>query len=51
MKNYIFKNARVIDVARGIDSVGDIGVVDGVIVEAAQVKDPEVIDLSGKVLT
>ena len=37
---YILKNARVIDPARGIDAVGDIGVADGVVVEASEVKPP-----------
>ncbi len=50
MSNYILKNARVIDVANHLDSVGDIGVADGRICEASNVKSPEVIDLTGKVL-
>ena len=48
---YILKNARVIDPARGIDAVGDIGVADGVVVEASEVKNPAVIDLTGLVLS
>lgn len=51
MKDLILKNARVIDPARGIDSVGDIAVSNGVIIEAKDARDPEVIDLSGKVLS
>ena len=51
MKELLFRNARVIDVARNIDAVGDIGVVDGVISEVSHLKNPEVIDLSGKVLS
>ncbi len=51
MKNYIFKNARIIDPARNIDVKGDLGVVDGRIVDAAEVRSPEIIDLEGKVLT
>ena len=50
MKNYILKNARVIDPGRNIDSVGDIGVCGKLIEEPAKLKDPEVIDLKGKVL-
>lgn len=50
MSNYILKNARVIDVANHLDSIGDIGVADGRICEASNVKNPEVIDLTGKVL-
>ena len=51
MKNYILKNARVIDPGRNIDSVGDIGVCGKLIEEPAKLKDPEVIDLKGKVLS
>ena len=51
MKDMILKNARVIDPARGIDSIGDIAVSNGVIIEAKDAVDPEVIDLSGKVLS
>ena len=51
MKDLILKNARVIDPARGIDSIGDIAVSNGVIIEAKDAKDPEVVDLSGKVLS
>ena len=51
MKNYILKNARVIDPGRNIDSIGDIGVCGKLIEEPAKLKDPEVIDLTGKVLS
>ena len=51
MKDMILKNARGIDPARGIDSVGDIAISNGVIVEASQTTDPEVIDLSGKIVS
>lgn len=51
MKDMILKNARVIDPARGIDSVGDIAISNGVIVEASQVGDAEVIDLTGKIVS
>ena len=50
MKELLFRNARVIDVARNIDAVGDIGVADGVIAEPSHLRKPEEIDLSGKVL-
>ena len=51
MKDMILKNARVIDPARGIDSVGDIAISNGVVVEASQVGDAEVIDLTGKIVS
>ena len=51
MKDLILKNARVIDPARGIDSIGDIAVSNGVIIEARDARDPEVVDLTGKVLS
>ena len=51
MKDLILKNARVIDPARGIDSIGDIAVSNGVIIEAKDAVNPEVVDLSGKVLS
>ena len=51
MNEYILKNARVIDPGRNIDSVGDIGVsAEGLFAEPASLKNPEVIDLTGKVL-
>ena len=51
MKDMILKNARVIDPARGIDSIGDIAISNGVIVEASQTRDAEVIDLTGKIVS
>ena len=51
MKDIILKNARVVDPVRGIDSIGDIAVSNGVIIEAKDAKDPEVYDLSGKVVS
>ena len=51
MKNYILKNARVIDPGRNIDSIGDIGVCGRLVEEPSKLKDPEVIDLKGKVLS
>ncbi len=51
MKDLLFKNARIIDPVRNVDAKGDLGVSNGLIVEASEVKDATVIDLSGKVLT
>ncbi|MBE6377316.1 MAG: dihydroorotase [Lentisphaerae bacterium] len=51
MNELLLKNARIIDPARNIDKVGDIAVANGVIVDAAELKAPEVIDLTGKVLS
>ena len=51
MKDLILKNARVIDPARGIDSIGDIAISNGVIIEAKDAVNPEVVDLTGKVLS
>ncbi|MBE6357659.1 MAG: dihydroorotase [Lentisphaerae bacterium] len=51
MSELLLKNARIVDPARNIDEIGDIAVADGVIVEAASLKSPEVIDLTGKVLS
>ena len=51
MSDFILKNARVIDPVRQIDSVGDIAVSDGIIVEPGSVKNAKVYDLSGKVLS
>ena len=51
MKDIILKNARVVDPVRGIDSVGDIAVSNGIIIEAKDAKNPEVYDLTGKVLS
>ena len=51
MKDIILKNARVVDPVRGIDSIGDIAVSNGVIIEAKDAKDPEVYDLTGKVVS
>ena len=51
MSELLLKNARIIDPARNIDEIGDIAIADGVIVEASALKSPEVIDLTGKVLS
>jgi len=45
--NYIIRNARVIDPARGIDAVGDLGIMDGLLVEPREVRAPEEIDAKG----
>ena len=50
-KSYIFKGARVIDPARGVDAVMDIGVAEGRVVDPGQIANPEVVDLSGKILS
>ena len=49
--NLILKNARIIDPGRNIDTIGDIGIENGVIADPGKVKDAKVIDLTGKVLT
>ncbi len=48
-KNLIVRNARIIDPARNIDAVGDIGVMDGIFTDPGKVRDPEYIDASGLV--
>ena len=45
MSELLLKNARIVDPARNIDEVGDIAVADGVIVDAASLKAPEIIDV------
>ena len=47
---YIFKGARVIDPARGIDEVTDIGVADGCFADPGEIANPQVVELGGKVL-
>ncbi len=49
--NFILKGGRVIDPARGIDRVMDIGVADGIITAPEAVGNPEIIDVSGLVVT
>ena len=51
MKEYLFRNARIIDPGRNIDSIGDLGVSDGRIAATEKLKAPEVMDLKGKVLS
>ncbi len=49
-KQLIFKGARVIDPARNIDRIMEIGVDNGVFADPASLKNAEVIDLTGYVL-
>lgn len=49
-KAYCLKGGRIIDVKRGVDAVGDLYVVNGVI-SADPVADADVIDCSGKVVS
>ena len=51
MKEILFRNARIVDPARKVDEVGDVGVSDGVFAAPGSLKSPEVIDLTGKVLS
>ncbi|MBR7121080.1 MAG: dihydroorotase [Lentisphaeria bacterium] len=51
MSELLLKNARIIDPVRNLDEIGDIAIADGVIVESGALKSPEVIDLTGKVLS
>ena len=51
MKEILFKNARVIDPARNLDAVGDVGIAEGKFAAPGALKSPEVIDLTGKVLS
>ena len=49
MKNLIFKNARIVDPANGIDGVGDLFVENGVF-SASAPRGAETVDASGKIL-
>ena len=49
MKEYLLKNVRLIDSARKIDQVCDLGVANGKMCDPAVLKAPEVIDMTGKV--
>ena len=51
MSEILFKNARIIDAQRNIDTIGDLGVSDGVITDCGKLKNPEVVDLTGKVIS
>ena len=50
MSDILFKNARIIDPVRNIDTKGDLGVSEGRIADCGKLKNPEIIDLEGKVL-
>ena len=49
MKEYLLKNVRLIDPARKIDQVCDLGVANGKMCDPAVLKASEVIDMTGKV--
>ena len=49
MKEYLLKNVRLIDPARKIDQVTDLGVNGAAMCDPGKLKSPEVIDLTGKV--
>ncbi len=49
--SYIISGGRVIDPSRNIDKVMDIGVADGKIVDPKKLKDVEVINVKGMVVT
>lgn len=42
-------NARIVDPANGVDGPGELGVRDGVFADSASLRDPEVVDLAGRV--
>ncbi|MDD4181703.1 MAG: dihydroorotase [Victivallaceae bacterium] len=48
--HYVLTGARVVDPARGIDEIMDIGVANGIIVDVSETKNPGKIDFSGKVI-
>jgi dihydroorotase len=50
-KNYILRGGRVVDPARNVDEVGDIGVCDGMICAPEKLQDAEIIDVKGLVVT
>ena len=49
MKEYLLKNVRLIDPARKINEVRDLGISGKVMADPGSLKNPEVIDLTGKV--
>ena len=49
MKEYLLKNVRLIDPARKIDQVCDLGIAGNKMCNPADLKNPEVIDMTGKV--
>ena len=48
-KEYLLKGGRIIDPARKIDQVGDIGIRAGRLVDPAELVKPEVVDIAGLV--
>lgn len=48
--HYVLCGARVVDPSQGIDEIKDIGVANGIIVDPADIRNPEKIDLTGKVI-
>ncbi|MBO5762686.1 MAG: dihydroorotase [Lentisphaeria bacterium] len=51
MSEMILRGGRVVDPGRGLDCVMDLGIADGKMVDPATLKNPEIIDVSGKVVT
>ncbi len=51
MKEYLLKNARIVDPLQKTDSTGDLGIADGKIADPGKLSDPEVIDLKGMVVS
>ncbi|MBE6381161.1 MAG: dihydroorotase [Lentisphaerae bacterium] len=49
MKEYLLKNVRLIDPGRKIDQVCDLGIAGNLMTPAEQLKNPEVLDMTGKV--
>ena len=50
MKEYLLKNARIVDPLQKTDSTGDLGIADGKISDPGKLSDPEVLDLKGMVV-
>ena len=51
MSEMILRGGRVVDPGRGLDCVMDLGIADGKMADPATLKNPEVIDVTGKVVT
>ena len=49
--NYILRGARVVDPKKNIDSMIDIGISNGVFADPKDLKDAEIINLEGKIVT
>ena len=49
MKEYLLKNCRLIDPVRNLDTRADLGVAEGRMADPGKLKNPEVIDLAGKI--